>query len=166
MNTGIIVLHCWEEMLHPIELQVMENIKTLLSKNKLPVLGSMITRQDIRQLIPNCVAEDLMEIANKKIVRQWLIQHEINNVVLIGLHYNLCMRQLESRLYELCQDMGKDWNNDFTVQVIEDCTAAAMEDEVYTMQQYKNIGETHSLITLEKWIMCLNTITNFTKKSH
>ena len=151
MNTGIMVLHCWDEMRHPIELDVMENIKTLLWHNKLPVLGSVITRHDIKQLIPNCVAEDLMLMPNKKIIKQWLIDHDINNVVLVGLHYNLCMRQLETRLSELCEEMGKRWNNDFTVQVIEDCTAAALEDKVYTMQQYKQLGETHNLITLKQW---------------
>ena len=151
MSTGIMVLHCWDEMRHPIELDVMENIKTLLWHNKLPVLGSVITRQDIKQLIPNCVTEDLMEEPNKKIIKEWLIKHDINNVVLVGLHYNLCMRQLESRLTELCEEMGKRWNNDFNVQVIEDCTAAALEDKVYTMQEYKQLGETHNLVTLKQW---------------
>ena len=145
------VVICWDEMRHPIELDVMENIKTLLWHNKLPVLGSVITRQDIKQLISNCVTEDLMEEPNKKIIKEWLIKHDINNVVLVGLHYNLCMRQLESRLTELCEEMGKRWNNDFNVQVIEDCTAAALEDKVYTMQEYKQLGETHNLVTLKQW---------------
>ena len=151
MNTGIMVLHCWAEMRHPIEMAVMENIKTLLSNNKLPVLGSVITRQDIKQLIPNCVTEDLMDNTNKKVIKQWLIDHDVNNVVLVGLHYNLCIRQLESRLNELCEEMGKSWNNDFTVQVITDCTAAVLDDKVYDMQQYKEMGETHNLISLERW---------------
>ena len=151
MNTGIMVLHCWAEMRHPIEMTVMENIKTLLSHNKLPVLGSVITRQDIKQLIPNCVTEDLMDHTNKKVIKQWLIDHDVNKVVLVGLHYNLCIRQLESRLYELCEEMGKSWNNDFTVQVITDCTAAVLDDKVYDMQQYKEMGETHNLISLERW---------------
>ena len=155
MNTGIMVLHCWDEMRHPIELDVIENIKTLLWHNKLPVLGSVITRQDIRKLIPNCVTEDLMEEPNKKIIKEWLLDNDINNVVLVGLHYNLCMRQLESRLSELCEEMGKRWNNDFNVQVIEDCTAASLENKVYTMQQYKQLGETHNLITLKQWTSTL-----------
>ena len=155
MNTGIIVLHCWDEMRHPVELNAMENIKILLANSKLPVLGSVITRQDIKQLIPNCVDEDLMKEENKPIIKQWLSENDLDTVILVGLHYNLCIRQLESRLFELCEEMGRSWNNNFTVKVIEDCTAASMEDKIYAMLQYEQIGETHNLTTLQQWTSTL-----------
>ena len=151
MNTGIMVLHCWDEMRHPTELAVIEKIKTVLAATKLPIIGSVITRQDVKELVPHCVTEDLMKETNKNIIKEWLDAHSIDHVVLVGLHYNLCLRQLETRLSELCEEMGKRWNNDFVVQVIEDCTAAAVENKVYTMSQYKQLGETHNLITLKQW---------------
>ena len=151
MNTGLIVLHCWEDMQNPIELEAMSKIKTVLADTRLPVLGSVITRQDIRDLIPNCVHEDIMIASNRHIIEQWVKKHKINNIVLAGFHYNLCIRQLESRLFELCESMGKDWNNDFKVQVLQDCTAAVIDDEVFNMAQYRKVGETHNLITLTQW---------------
>ena len=151
MNTGVIVLHCWEDMQHPTELKVIENIKTVLGNSNLPIMGSVITREDVKALIPHCVEQDLMLDDNKDILKKWIIKHQLQKVFLIGLHYNLCVRQLETRLFELCKDMGRDWNNDFQVKVIEDCTAASVENKIYTMQQYKHIGETHNLITMKQW---------------
>ena len=151
MNTGMIVLHCWEDMKHPTELKVIENIKTVLVNSNLPIMGSVITREDVKVLIPHCVEQDLMLDEHKDILEKWVNKHQLQKVLLIGLHYNLCVRQLETRLFELCKDMGRDWNNNFQVQVIEDCTAASVENKIYTMQQYKHIGETHNLITMEQW---------------
>ena len=114
-------------------------------------MGSVITREDVKVLIPHCVEQDLMLDDNKDILEKWINKHHLQKVFLIGLHYNLCVRQLETRLFELCKDMGRDWNNDFQVKVIEDCTAASVENKIYTMQQYKHIGETHNLITMKQW---------------
>lgn len=151
MATGIIVIHCWTEMQHPFELQAMDNIKQVLEQKDLPTLGTRITRADIRPLLKEHTDHDLMLEKNKIQLQHWLEDNDIDHVALVGLHYNLCVRQVESRLFEICEAMGRHWNNDFKVSVIEECTAASVGDKVLQIQEYKQDNETHNLVSIEQW---------------
>ena len=129
----------------------MDNIKQVLDSKDVPTLGTMITRSDIMALLKEHTEHDLMLEKNKSILEQWLKDNDIDHVYLVGLHYNLCMRQVESRLFEICEATGRHWNNDFKVSVIEECTAASIDDKIFQLQDYKQENETHNLVSLEQW---------------
>lgn len=152
---GLIVMHCLENMRTSIEEKVFDNIKHVLHHNQHTVLGTRLERKDVRDLVSNCADVDLMQEHNKPILKDWIVSNDIDSVFIMGLHYNLCVRQLESRLFEISREIGKRWGNDFRVNVLEECTAVIHDGKVLTMQEYARNHKVTRTIKLEQWMNTL-----------
>ena len=147
MTTGIIVSHCFHNMVHEIETQAIKNIKTLLANFKGPILGSLNEREDVKALIPTEWDLDIdlnLNMPNSdhapRVITDWVKKFDIDTVYLVGFHYNLCLRGV----YNACELVNKalpdewprEWRKNFKAQIIEECTAVLLDDKVMTIKQY------------------------------
>ena len=69
----------------------------------------------------------------------------------MGLDYNLCIRQLLTRLWEIANLMNLGWENNFKARVIEQCTAVSENDTVVSMNEYKKTTECDLLTDISQW---------------
>ena len=132
MQHGIIFQHLWLEHTHPLEQQCHDNIKKLIHSlpANIPVLCYDIKVEEITNLLQKKFSNInlFMELNYqadseiKKTMTQWIDQHDLKYIYVAGLHFNCCVMQCTSKLREICLDKGREWNWDFVVRVIEDCT--------------------------------------------
>ena len=132
MQHGIIFQHLWPEHTHPLEQQCHDNIKKLIHSLpvNVPVLSYDIKVEEIAELLQKKFSNInlFMELEYqatseiKKIMRDWIEQHNLKYIYVAGLHFNSCVMQCTTKLREICLDKGRQWNWDFVVRVIENCT--------------------------------------------
>ena len=147
MATGIIVSHCFHNMVSDIEETAFKNIKNLLTDFKGPILGSLNEREDIKELIPTEYDLDIdlnLNMPNSDhapgVIIDWVKKFDIDTVYLTGFHYNLCLRGV----YNACElvpqalpsDWPREWRKNFQALIIEECTAVLLDDKVMTLQKY------------------------------
>ena len=149
---GLIVMHCQESMTDPIELEVFENIKSIISNFNGHVIGTMNDRKQISDLIEEGHDVDLMRKENILTLKNWIVNKDIDSIYIVGLHYNVCVRHMLNRCEEVCNNIGKTWGTNFYAQVIENCTAALTANpdaplhkddlnRVLTMPQFRKMPE-------------------------
>ncbi len=159
MTTGIIVSHCFHNMVHEIETQAIENIKTLLTNHEGPILGSWNERQDVKELIPtewDLDADLNLNLPNSDhapgIIENWVKQYNINTIYIVGFHYNLCVRGVYNACEVASKSLPQVHRNNFHAYIIEECTAALEldNDQVMTVSEYKDKGnKIHNVIKLK-----------------
>lgn len=159
MTTGIIVSHCFHNMVHEIETQAIENIKTFLANHEGPILGSWNERQDVKELIPtewDLDADLNLNLPNSDhapgIIENWVKQYNINTIYIVGFHYNLCVRGVYNACEVASKSLPQVHRNNFHAYIIEECTAALEldNDQVITVSEYKDKGnKIHNVIKLK-----------------
>ena len=148
---GLIIFHCWNSMNHAVETQAFDNMKSILKQNQnIPMLASVVERPDLLAKMPNALISDVDVMAEKNILvlKDWIARNQLKEVHIMGMHYNLCVRQLLTRLWEINKT---SWENDFKARVIEQCTAACVDDEIFSMEQYKKNNQCDLLINRKEW---------------
>ena len=171
MTTGIIVCHCFQDMVSDIEEQAISNIKNLLSSFTGPVLGNMYLkdyhykqREDVKALIPaECQLDvDLnLNLPNSDhapgIIENWVKQYNIHTIYIVGFHYNLCLRGVYNACEMASKSLPQVHRNNFHAYVIEECTAILHDDgtdvygsgawstyrnnKIMTVEQYRKIDD-------------------------
>jgi len=139
MSSGIIFQHFWLDQSHDLEKRTHQNILDfvdLLPAN-IPVLAYDIKIAKIGEAIRNKFTnlEEFWEIdvSNdaelKEILKNWITKKNIKKIYIAGLHFNCCVMQLTTKLREIASEQGLDWNWDFVVKVVEECTISLSENE-------------------------------------
>ena len=151
--------HCFHNMVHEIETQAIENIKTLLTNHEGPILGSWNERQDVKELIPtewDLDADLNLNLPNSDhapgIIENWVKQYNINTIYIVGFHYNLCVRGVYNACEVASKSLPQVHRNNFHAYIIEECTAALEldNDQVMTVSEYKDKGnKIHNVIKLK-----------------
>jgi|TARA_B100001996_G_scaffold282160_1_gene222548 hypothetical protein len=146
-------------MVHEIETQAIENIKTLLTNHEGPILGSWNERQDVKELIPtewDLDADLNLNLPNSDhapgIIENWVKQYNINTIYIVGFHYNLCVRGVYNACEVASKSLPQVHRNNFHAYIIEECTAALEldNDQVMTVSEYKDKGnKIHNVIKLK-----------------
>jgi hypothetical protein len=65
----------------------------------------------------------------KQKMKQWIIDKEIDEIYIAGLHFNCCVMQCTTALKEIAEELDLEWGNKFTVNVIEECTISLQENQ-------------------------------------
>ena len=154
MTAGIMVCHCFNDMVTEIEQEVFSNIKTLLGSFNGPVIGTMNQRKDILELIPSGknYQENFMDSQHHGIILQWINQYKIDTVYLVGCHYNLCIRRIFNEIEECVKHLPQDQYTKFSIHIVKECTAAVSDLDnncVLNMADYeKTVDQVYDLIAL------------------
>ena len=113
-------------------------------------MASVVERPDLLDKMPNALISDVDVMAEKNIsvLKDWINNNQLKEVHIMGMHYNLCVRQLLTRLWEINKDV---WENDFKARVIEQCTAVCVDDEISSMEQHKTNNQCDLLINGKEW---------------
>ena len=131
MQHGLIFQHLWPTQTHPLEQQCHDNIKKLIHSLPIdtPVLSYDVKIKDIVDLLQQRFTKVnlFVELVHadkeiKKIMRDWIEQHNLKYIYVAGLHFNCCVMQCTTKLREICFEKKRQWNWDFVVRVIEDST--------------------------------------------
>jgi hypothetical protein len=139
---GLIVMHCQIKMTDPIEQEVFNNIIDLIRTFDGPIIGTMNDRTEITKLIKNSLHVDLMKKANIMLLKDWILNEDIDSIYIVGLHYNLCVRQVLLRCEEIFSSTGR---TDMYARVVEHCTAALGSNP----DTPKSANDIHRIIKME-----------------
>jgi len=138
MSIGIIFQHFWMDQTGDLEKQAHRNTEYLienLNKN-VATMAFDITVDPILQQIKDkftSLVEFKENVAQsdlpKQKMKQWIIDKEIDEIYIAGLHFNCCVMQCTTALKEIAEELDLEWGNKFTVNVIEECTISLQENQ-------------------------------------
>lgn len=171
MNTGIIFHHFWNKQKHKLELACHENTKNLITilPKHISVLAFDVDKKTIRSLITSRFT-DLENLCDQKdmsieILKSWIKNKNISSIFIAGLHFNSCVMKLATDLKNISDALDKDWNNDFKVKVIEECTISLSKDEETPCRlEETNLYMTYDLV--RPWLINRDQVLEKIKQSH
>lgn len=159
MTQGVIVSHCFNNMVSEKEQEAFTNIKNLITNYQGPILGSLNEREDIKNLLPvGSNLEDDLNYLNYEnpnrhkapdIIYEWIKDNNVQTIYLVGCHYNLCIRGVYNAIELASQKLPKPWQDTFQAFIIEECTAILLDDDIVTVNEYAKAGnEIYNVIPL------------------
>ena len=138
MSIGIIFQHFWLDQTGPLEQEAHRNTEQLIEKldKDVHTMAFDISVTPILEQIKNkfvSLVEFKENIAEsdlpKRKMKQWIIDNKINEIYIAGLHFNCCVMQCTTALREIAEELNLGWGNEFTVNVIEECTISLHDNE-------------------------------------
>ena len=135
MNSGLIVLHFWTSHTDPLEIAALNNTKKLLERTKIKnIIFSGVEDQSLLSLAESrqikVYSGNVYE--NNGPLTAWITGNNIGKVYICGLHFNACVMNLTTKLFEVSQIIGKKWEIDFFVKIVEECTAGTRDKDTGT----------------------------------
>jgi len=133
---ALIILHFWNVHAHPLEQTALDNTKKLLKRTNIKhILFSGVEQKSLF----DHTASKQVEFYDDSIydreadLENWIQQNNINRIYICGLHFNACVMNLTSKIFEVSKRLGKKWEIDFFVKIVEECTAGTVDNKGATM---------------------------------
>ena len=149
MTIGIIFQHFWQDQNHSDEIKALEQSIDLISQlpKHVPTLSMDNSHKQIVDQLESMFAltVDLTPITDgegcKRVLQDWIQKNGINVIYIAGLHFEHCVMAVCDLLKQICNESNKDWENNFQVRVIKQCTAFVNNDSFWFIDKQQAIEQ-------------------------
>lgn len=149
MSVGIIFQHFWQDQNHSDERKALEQSIDLIYQlpKHVPTLSMHNTQEQILDQLKtmSALTVDHTPITDgdgcKQVLRNWIQKNDINVIYIAGLHFEHCVMAVCDLLKQICNESNKDWENNFRVRVIRQCTAFVENESFWFIDKQQAIEQ-------------------------